>query len=956
MKTAPILRIACLLGGLAAAPLSAAALPTIFPTPQLNKLSEERTKIEKIESRIRPAKSTAAIWKKIPAKEGAYAINISPSRLRIFAHDAAGLFYARQSLIQLLEGGDGRQLNAQSDPYAKKSIEQIFLGRTLPLGTLIDWADLPYRGTVEGYYGNPWGHVARKSQLRFYGRNKINTYIWAPKDDPYHHGWKCREAYPANVANEIKELCEVARENHVKFVWAIHPANTVNWSKEGGKPDLDALCAKLELMYELGVRHYGVFVDDSGGEILKASRQADLCNYITKNFIAKKDDVGPIIMCPTGYNRGWTNATWLSELGKTLLPETKVMWTGNTVVHDIKLEGQQWVKKALGRSTFIWWNWPCNDFARPHLVMGRTYGLHQDPEMINLMTGFVSNPMELAEASKTGIFGVGDYAWNIRGYDSNRNWKEGTKRLYPASADAVQTFVNHNSDPGPNNHGYRREESVAILPAIQALSKSLNEGKVNSKALQVLHKEFIKIKQAADTIAKGRDTAALAKDIKVWIDDFRILGALGERASISLAKDKPQLSELPELQELWTKWTKPIPAEVISSRPGLPHLPHQIKVETGAAHIAPLGKQMISALNDKFYREISGEKAGLSNPIFSSNKGEKLSSDALFDGNPSSYWDNGRLQKVGDFYMLDFGKTREIRSINLLMGGPRALDYIAAGQMEYSMNGKNWQPLGGIQRSAHIIMDLSKNPINAKQLRYRCIKTRPHWLAICTFDINKQLPAQARSNVKGWDNLSVGRNQKFVGINRNMELKRMKPGQGVSMNLPIPVQATWLEINFENAKLNQWAKVELTLEDGSKVIAKTHMEGNMLIAKSDVLPKKAISRVTLRNKSKKMQDVKMTMFKLDCLPLDPSKNTYMLRDKDLFSAYSLAKGIEQKLSIPEGAVEAIILSRHAPQLRVNNAASDAQGVIKLKLNPKSKSISLKSPAAKDGVIYEVIFR
>ena len=29
-------------------------------------------------------------------------------------------------------------------------------------------------------------HEARLSQLRFYGQNKMNTYIYGPKDDPYH--------------------------------------------------------------------------------------------------------------------------------------------------------------------------------------------------------------------------------------------------------------------------------------------------------------------------------------------------------------------------------------------------------------------------------------------------------------------------------------------------------------------------------------------------------------------------------------------------------------------------------------------------------------------------------------------------------------------------------------------------------------------------------------------------
>ncbi|WP_186439068.1 beta-N-acetylglucosaminidase domain-containing protein [Akkermansia muciniphila] len=56
----------------------------------------------------------------------------------------------------------------------------------LPVGEIIDWPDIEFRGTVEGFYGTPWSHEARLSQLRFYGQNKMNTYIYGPKDDPYH--------------------------------------------------------------------------------------------------------------------------------------------------------------------------------------------------------------------------------------------------------------------------------------------------------------------------------------------------------------------------------------------------------------------------------------------------------------------------------------------------------------------------------------------------------------------------------------------------------------------------------------------------------------------------------------------------------------------------------------------------------------------------------------------------
>ncbi len=42
------------------------------------------------------------------------------------------------------------------------------------------------RGVIEGFYGPPWSHQDRLDVLRFMGREGLNTYIYAPKDDPYH--------------------------------------------------------------------------------------------------------------------------------------------------------------------------------------------------------------------------------------------------------------------------------------------------------------------------------------------------------------------------------------------------------------------------------------------------------------------------------------------------------------------------------------------------------------------------------------------------------------------------------------------------------------------------------------------------------------------------------------------------------------------------------------------------
>ena len=131
----------------------------------------------------------------------------------------------------------------------------------IPALTINDWPDLQYRGVVEGFYGTPWSHEVRLSLIDTYGRYKMNYYIYGPKDDPYHSSPYWREPYPADEAQEIRELVEACNKNRVNFVWAIHPGQDIKWEES----DIQNLLRKFEAMYQLGVRAFAVHFDDIEG-------------------------------------------------------------------------------------------------------------------------------------------------------------------------------------------------------------------------------------------------------------------------------------------------------------------------------------------------------------------------------------------------------------------------------------------------------------------------------------------------------------------------------------------------------------------------------------------------------------------------------------------------------------------------------------------------------------------
>lgn len=220
-------------------------------------------------------KSVRKYKNRVPQKKEGYYLKIDDNEIIIAGYDKGGAYYGVQTLSQLL------------------SLPK------LPVVEITDYPDVPYRGVVEGFYGTPWSHKARMKQLDFYGRNKMNTYIYGPKNDPYHSSPNWRKPYPAKEAEQIRELIDNAHKNNVKFYWAIHPGRDIKWNEE----DKQNILSKFEAMYNLGVRAFAVFFDDISGSGTKADKQAELMNYIEDNFVKIKGDVEPLVMCPTEYNK-----------------------------------------------------------------------------------------------------------------------------------------------------------------------------------------------------------------------------------------------------------------------------------------------------------------------------------------------------------------------------------------------------------------------------------------------------------------------------------------------------------------------------------------------------------------------------------------------------------------------------------------------------------------------------
>lgn len=441
----------------------------------------------KIRKGIAGKRSVKKYLNLIPFEKEGYYLKISKYEIILAGRDETGLYYAEKTLNKILSKGG--------------SISET---------EILDWPDVEYRGVIEGFYGNPWSHQDRLSQFAFYGDNKMNTYVYGPKDDPYHRK-EWRTPYPKKEAEMMKELTKEAKKNHVQFVWAIHPGQDIHWNKE----DNTAIVKKFESMYDLGVRSFAVFFDDISGEGTQAEKQAELMNYLTDNFVRKHKDVKPLTLCPTQYCKGMSSGNYLRTLGNRMYPEVRIMWTGEGVVDMIDRDDLAWVNSQINRKAFIWLNYPVNDYCQSRLLMGKTYGNAKD--IADLLGGFCSNPMEYAEASKVSLYGIADYTWNMAEYDAQKNWERSMDVLMKGTSEAFRVFCENNVDLGQTGFGLRREgESLKYQKYLEKLDLITQEIMIQDSMAEAAAKEAERVN---DIINKNKRNSA-SKRVSVSPEEF----------------------------------------------------------------------------------------------------------------------------------------------------------------------------------------------------------------------------------------------------------------------------------------------------------------------------------------------------------------------------------------------------------------------------------------------------
>jgi len=259
-------------------------------------------------------------------------------------------------------------------------------------------------GVVEGFYGKPWSPVERVRLFERMKEQKMNCYIYAPKDDEKHRN-QWRIAYTDQELAELKELIDACVKYAIEFVFSVSPGLSMSFASTA---DFELLLAKFVQLKALGCRSFALLWDDINCELQGAdattfeSPAAAQC-HVTNELL---ESVGPckyFLFCPTEYCAAFAQpnvatSRYLETIGAKLDEKIEIMWTGPRVVSaTISYESIKEITLILRRKPLIWDNIHANDYDRRRVYIGPYCGRHS--ALVGFTRGVMTNPNCEADAN-----------------------------------------------------------------------------------------------------------------------------------------------------------------------------------------------------------------------------------------------------------------------------------------------------------------------------------------------------------------------------------------------------------------------------------------------------------------------------------------------------------------------------------------------------------------------------
>lgn len=617
--------------------------------------------------------------------------------------------------------------------YGITSLKHIFNqmeGSTIRNFEMKDYADVNIRGFIEGYYGIPWSNEDRMSLMRFGGDFKMTSYIFAPKDDPYHSA-KWRDPYPEDKLKEIEEMTKVGNASKCRFVWTIHPFMKGGITEATYDTDIQKIKDKFNQLYNVGVRQFGVLGDDAGN--LPRNVVIRVMNDL-QDWADEKGNVYDLVFCPQGYNHSWQgNYSELNDLDKGFPEDVRIFWTGEAVCQPIEQKTLDHFRrhnlpegKEARRAPLFWLNWPVNDINHGRMLMGKGVQLHTDIN-VNDIYGAVTNPMQESEASKVAIFAVADYTWNVKGFEVDQSWADSFKYIEPNASEELHTLAKHMSNPEPNGHGLVLPESEELQPLLNDFKTKLDNGESVQEVGTQLLGEMDVIINACDGFHAKSKNEALKEELLPFTNSLKELcKSIRSFVEAQIAIENEDMQTAFDHYMAGSssfKTSKTFTKPMISGGPK--------EVSPGSTHLIPLAdkleKKLSGPISDYIFGD--GEEKLVVTAESSFSTWQEGNVNNIIDGNDKTHaWYNG-YEKAGQYYQVNFSKPSTVYGVHIFNGANKtgkAQDTFGYAKLKYKVAGDDtWKELNG-QEYGPYAEHVDVSGIDLKDVvavRYECSRT-----------------------------------------------------------------------------------------------------------------------------------------------------------------------------------------------------------------------------------------
>lgn len=703
--------------------------------------------------------------------------------------------------------------NTDAAYYGVSTLKRIFEqldGKSIRNLKIEDYAEIEFRGFIEGYYGNPWSHEDRMDLMKYGGEIKMNQYVYAPKDDPMHNA-QWRTLYDEEGLKRVAELAKAGNESKCFFVYALHPFQNDPLTAANYDSSLEILKQKFAQVIEAGVRQIAILEDDaSANGRWTADTLVKLLNDMTDWLIEKKKEYPDlktdVLFCP-----GWmAYANAMTDVNNDDVIKIKAIHEGvYDSVRIIMTGGRVWGKVSNefadnfynrtnetskpGRYPYLWMNWPCNDNTHNSLIMGGHNYMLQKGVDGKKYQGVILNPMQDSEPSKVGIFTAADYCWNIWQTDEegDQAWEDSFKyidHMTPMESEeslALKEIAKHmiaqsEGQASAGKTGVMFEESVEIKDDLADFSAKLDEGSYSQEDISKMRQIFKTINDALKFYLEKGTNRRMAAQLTPYASSLRDV----TQADLYLFNALEKILNN-DKSAVYDPFSKAQADYDLSQTYGFRYVNTTQYGQGGRRYIKPFTEKLMSYVSEKVVDIVNPEfveaeyKGSLSHACGTVYQGSLAD---LSDGNDTTFIWFGKQAAVGDYVQSDLGKSKTVGEVRIVLGAGDA-DKWNSYHLEYSEDGENWESTEGHTgvSSGQDVYLVDLKGASARYIRIVNDTNKGNWVKFAEFSVYAPVEGMVYTNTAdaGWQ--EEYENDRFSLLPK--QNASLKPGEYIGLKL-----------------------------------------------------------------------------------------------------------------------------------------------------------------------------